>query len=99
MSARQQAPGWLAILRDFTALTLPWVLIFKQAGIGFAPPQEVSEPILWMAGSMLSVPGVAQILALKFGNGTGTDGSRSPDPLSASRPSASSSSTSQAGEA
>ena len=81
MSAQQQQPppGWFTVLRDVVALTFPWVLIFKQAGIGFAPPQEVSEPILWLAGAMLSVPGVGQILAFKFGGGTGTAGSPPPD--------------------
>lgn len=50
------------------ALTFPWLLIFKQAGIIFAAPAEVSEPILWLAGAMLGVPGVAQILSMRFGS-------------------------------
>jgi hypothetical protein len=90
---QQPPPGWFVILRDVVALTFPWVLIFKQAGIGFTPPQEVSEPILWLAGSMLSVPGVAQILAFRFGGGTGTAGSPPPDQPAALPPSSSSSST------
>ena len=68
-------PGWLTVLIDVASLTLPWVLIFKQAGIVFAPPAEVSEPILWLAGAMLGVPGVAQILAIRFGGGTTSPGS------------------------
>lgn len=94
MSAQQRAPGWLTILRDFTAFTFPWVLIFKQAGIMFPPPQEVSEPILWLAGAMLGVPGVAQILAFRFGGGTGMDDSRPPDRSPVLPPSDTSSSTS-----
>lgn len=76
MNAAQQqpGPGWVTVLRDVVALTFPWVLIFKQAGIGFAPPAEVSEPILWLAGALLGVPGVGQILAYRFGGGTGMDG-------------------------
>jgi hypothetical protein len=89
---QQPPPGWFVILRDVVALTFPWVLIFKQAGIGFAPPQEVSEPILWLAGAMLSVPGVGQVLAFKFGGGTGTANSPPPDPPAVSSPSPSSSS-------
>lgn len=97
MTAPQQAPpGWFVILRDVVALTFPWVLIFKQAGIGFTPPQDVSEPILWLAGSMLSVPGVAQILSFKFGGGTGMAVSPPPDPSPALPSSPSSSSTSGA---
>jgi hypothetical protein len=65
------------------------VVIFKQAGIGFSPPTEVSEPLLWLMGAILGVPGVGQILAFKYGGGTGTGDSprldRSPDlPPSAS---------------
>ncbi len=82
MSAqRQTGPGWLSVIRDVVSLTLPWILIFKQAGIGFAPPAEVSEPILWLAGAMLGVPGVAQILSFKFGGGTGTAESPREPPL------------------
>lgn len=95
MTAQLQGrPGWLAVLRDLVAFTFPWVLIFKQAGIGFAPPSQVSEPILWLAGAMLGVPGVAQILALRYGSGTGTDGSHSADRPAALSPSAPSSGTS-----
>lgn len=94
MSVQQQPPpGWFTVLRDFVALTFPWLLIFKQAGIGFAPPAEVSEPILWLAGAMLSVPGVGQVLASKFGGGIGTAASPPPDPSPASPSSGTSSST------
>ena len=87
---RQPGPGWLSVLRDVVSLTLPWVLIFKQAGIGFPPPAEVSEPILWLAGAMLGVPGVAQILALRFGGGTGTGESPRQPVSSGSQPGSSS---------
>lgn len=85
MSVQQQQrpPGWPRVLLDLAAFTLPWVVIFKQAGIGFTPPAEVSEPLLWLAGAMLGVPGVSQILSFKFGGGIGTAESppagRSPD--------------------
>lgn len=98
MSVQQQqsAPGWLRVAIDLAAFTLPWVLIFKQAGIGFDPPAQVSEPILWLAGAMLSVPGVGQVLASKFGGGTGTGDSLPPDRSPASPPSPTSSSTLEA---
>lgn len=94
MSARQQGPGWSTVLRDFVfGLALPWVLIFKQAGIMFPPPAEVSEPILWLAGAMLGIPGVGQIWAARFGGGTGTAESLPPAPSPDSPPSPTSSST------
>ena len=95
MSAQQQRPAWWRVLTDFVALTFPWVLIFKQAGIGFAPPTEVSEPILWLAGAMLGVPGVSEVLARRF-SGTGTDGSPSQEASPASPRSGTSSSISGA---
>jgi hypothetical protein len=85
---RPDRPGWLTVLIDVASLTLPWVLIFKQAGILFTPPATVSEPILWLAGAMLGVPGVAQILSLRFGGGTAPSGSA--PALPASPPSSSS---------
>lgn len=98
MSASQQQgpPGWPRVLLDLAAFTLPWVVIFKQAGIGFSPPNEVSEPLLWLAGAMLGVPGVSQVLAFKFGGGTGMGDSPRPDPLPALPPSGPSSLTSGA---
>jgi hypothetical protein len=89
---QQQSPGWFVLTRDVASLTLPWLLIFKQAGIFFAAPASVSEPILWLAGAMLGVPGVAQILSLRFGAGTAP---QQPEPASpGSSPGPSSTSTS-----
>lgn len=98
MSTRrhQSPPAWWRVLLDFLAFTLPWVVIFKQAGIGFTPPAEVNEPILWLMGAMLGVPGVSQILAFKYGGGTGTAGSPPEAPSPPSPPSAPSSITSGA---
>lgn len=89
MTAQPQRPGWLTVLRDLVAFTFPWVLIFKQAGILLPPPEQVSEPILWLAGAMLGVPGVAQILSLRFGGSADTGGSLPPEapPASSSGPS------------
>lgn len=85
MSAqRQPGPGWQRVIIDLAAFTLPWIVIFKQAGIGFTPPAEVSEPLLWLAGAMLGVPGVSQILAFKFGGGIGTGESLPPSASSGS---------------
>jgi hypothetical protein len=82
-----QRPGWLTLVIDVVSLTFPWVLIFKQAGIIFTPPTSVSEPILWLAGAMLGVPGVAQILALRFGGTTGPQQQPGAPPDSSSGPS------------
>ena len=57
-----------------------WVLIFKQAGIIFAPPSQVNETLVWLAAAMIGVPGVAQILLARFGSGTGMGDSPRPAP-------------------
>jgi hypothetical protein len=86
---QQGRPKWLTLVVDLVSLTFPWVLIFKQAGIVFAPPTTVSEPILWLAGAMLGVPGVAQILSMRFGGSTAPSGSGEAQPPSPSSPSSS----------
>ena len=86
---------WATPLRDFLFLTLPWVLIFKQAGILFDPPEQVSIPLLVLAGAMLGVPGIAQIAALLYGAGaSGGDTPTSPSlPVGEASPPSSSSSS------
>lgn len=97
MSAQQQErPRWWRVLIDVASFTLPWVVIFKQAGIMFDPPAQVSEALLWLAGAMLGVPGVSQVLVSRFGNGTGTGDSPSPAASPASPLSGPSSATSGA---
>lgn len=77
MSSRLKAPGWVTVLRDTASLVFAWLIVFKQAGIIFDPPAQLSEPLLWMAGALIGVPGVGQILSARFGGGgesTGMDG-------------------------
>jgi hypothetical protein len=70
-------PGWKSLIRDAVSLTFPWLIIFKQAGILFSPPAQVNEALLWLAGAMLGVPGLAQIFERLPGRG-GTDPSPPP---------------------
>lgn len=67
----QSGPGWRTVLRDLSFLTLPWVLIFKQAGILFEPPKEVSPWIVLLAGAMLGVPGILQVWQFFSGGASG----------------------------
>lgn len=66
---QQRGPGWATVVRDTVSLVCAWAIVFKQAGIIFDPPAALSEPLLWLAGAMIGVPGVGQILALRFGGG------------------------------
>lgn len=74
-TSRQKPPGWVTVLRDLVSLVCAWLIVFKQAGIVFDAPAELSEPLLWLAGAMIGVPGVGQVLALRFGGG-GSGGGR-----------------------
>lgn len=77
-SRRQRPPGWATVVRDTASLICAWLIVFKQAGIIFAPPAQLSEPLLWLAGAMIGVPGVGQILAYRYGGGGGTGMGGSP---------------------
>lgn len=103
-NSQQRPPGWATVFRDTASLVCGWLIIFKQAGILFAAPAEVSEPLLWLAGAMIGVPGVGQILALRFGgggqpeDGIGGDGAPSEPVVRRRLGSRSSSSNSSGGE-
>lgn len=69
------------------------MIILKQAGILFAPPSQINESLIWLAAALIGVPGLTQILALRFGNPTSTAGSPPAPPGSGSSPSPSGAST------
>lgn len=74
VSTAQRPPGWITVVRDLLSLGCAWAIVFKEAGIIFDPPAQLSEPLLWLAGAMIGVPGVGQILAFRFGGGGGGTG-------------------------
>ena len=57
-------------MRDVTSYLIGVTLMFKQAGIIFAPPTQPNETLTWIAALLIGVPGVAQIIALRFGTGS-----------------------------
>ena len=67
-----QQPSIRRVLLDTASWVGGWVLIFKQAGIVFPPPEQVNETLIWLAATMIGVPGIAQILFARFGGGTST---------------------------
>lgn len=72
MNAR---PGLRRILLDTLSWGGGWVIIFKQAGILFPPPAQVNETLIWLAAALIGVPGLTQLLALRFGGNTPMAGS------------------------
>lgn len=65
MSTDRQStgPGWLAAARDLGSFVVGWVVILKQAGIGFPPPAEVNIPLLILAACSINVPQAAWLLS------------------------------------
>jgi len=82
-------PGLITVLRDGGTWVGGWILVFKQAGILFAPPAQVNEFLVSLAALMIGVPGVAQLLQLRFGKDTSTPASPVPPPSPESSPSSS----------
>jgi hypothetical protein len=80
-------PGFSRVVLDTASWLGGWVLIFKQAGILFAPPPQVNETLVWLAAAMIGVPGAAQILLARFGSRTGMGASPQPPRPPASSPS------------
>lgn len=88
MSERTR-PGLLTILRDVGSFLGGWIVIFKQAGILFAPPTQTSEVLILLAAVAIGIPGAAQLLQARNGSATSTVGPRSEPPASASSSSSS----------
>jgi hypothetical protein len=52
----------------------------KEAGIGFAPPNQSNETLIWVAGLLIGVPGLAQVLALILGGTSARTGEQPSSP-------------------
>jgi len=62
-------PSRLSVLRDTSAYVGGWLLMLKEAGILFDPPPQANETLIWVAALLIGVPGVAQVIAWRFGTG------------------------------
>jgi hypothetical protein len=91
VSARQAVRTFFTVAKDVVSYALGWWLMDSQAGMFTDPPAHPNETLMWIAALLIGVPGVAQVIALRFG-GTG-----SMPPPSAAQPSSVSPSPSSAG--
>lgn len=75
-------------VRDGALFIIGALIILKQAGIFFAPPSELSLPLIALAALCCNVPGALQVMAWRFGRDTGQSSSPpdSPSPVSPSPP-------------
>lgn len=63
---------------DVASYPLGWWLMDSQTGMfgGTAPPNP-NETVIWVAALLIGVPGIQQLLMLKFGGSIGTGSSPS----------------------
>lgn len=81
MSKRRRGPGLIEVLKDLGTYIGGWIIIFKQAGIFFDPPPQVSDLQVGIAVIMIGVPGLSQLYLARFGRGTSTVEQQRPQAL------------------
>lgn len=72
MSKRRRGPGPIEVIKDLGTYTTGLLIIFKQAGIFFDPPPQVSDLWIGVAIIMMGVPGLSQLYLARFGRDTST---------------------------
>jgi hypothetical protein len=91
VSRQTRKPGRLSVLKDVLSYVFGMALITYQAL--FVPPKDVNEWFLLLGGSLIGVPGVAEILAWRARGSTGTEApDSSPQPPDSQQPESHSSS-------
>ena len=65
------SPGKVTVVRDVVSYVGGWLLIFKQAGVLFTPPDQVSPLLVILSALLIGVPGLVQLITL-FVTGTST---------------------------
>lgn len=72
MSPRKRKVGWFTVFKDVTSYLGGWGIIAYQTL--FVPPREVNAWFLLLGGSLIGVPGIAEIIAFRKST-AGIDGS------------------------
>lgn len=66
-------PSFWEVAKDLGSYIGGWILLFKQAGIFFAPPAQISEIWITIGVVAIGIPGLSQLWLARFGKGTSTD--------------------------
>lgn len=82
---RTRRPSVSTLVKDSVSYLLGWGLILHQALV--VPPQDFNLTLVLLGGTLVGIPGVGQLLALRTG------GQPSPDQPGVSRPESSRSSS------
>lgn len=84
-TSRTRRPGAVTVAKDVLSYLGGWALIVHQAV--FVPPQDFNLTLVLLGGTLVGIPGVSQLLALRTGSGPSPDPpeessspSRSPSP-------------------
>lgn len=78
---RTRRPSTVTVVKDILSYLGGWGLIVHQALV--VPPQDFNLTLVLLGGTLVGIPGVGQLLALRTG------GPPSPDPPGGSPPSSS----------
>lgn len=85
MSTRaQRRPARSTVIKDALSYLGGWALILHQAV--FVPPQDFNLVLVLLGGTLVGIPGVGQLLAIRTGGTPSPDQSEGspPPPLSSS---------------
>jgi len=63
------------------------VLLAKQAGIFFSPPTSPNDMLILVGALLIGVPGIAQVIAWRFGSGGAGSTTEQPQSSSPAQPS------------
>ncbi|GAA2681655.1 hypothetical protein [Actinoplanes palleronii] len=80
--SRTRRPGTVTLVKDLLSYLGGWALIVHQAV--FVPPADFNLTLVLLGGTLVGIPGVGQLLALRTGSGPLPDPpeeSPSPSPL------------------
>lgn len=81
---RTRRPSTLTVIKDVVSYLGGWGLIFHQALV--VPPQDFNLTLVLLGGTLVGIPGVGQLLALRTGGSPSQDPPEdSPPPRSPSR--------------
>jgi hypothetical protein len=79
----ERRPGWVTYLRDTLLFLAGLAIVFKQAGIGFDPPDGGPEiELIILGGLFCNGPVVLQALAIRTGSGGSPSSTPPPGPPS-----------------
>lgn len=82
---RHRGPSTLTVVKDILSYLLGWGLILHQALI--VAPKDFNLTLVLLGGTLVGIPGVGQLLAIRTGGSPGPDRPEDSPPPRSSSPS------------